>query len=292
MSDVAPGWWQASDGQWYPPDTHPDYEPQPAPAVPTRPADLAPKQVPNTPESTDDAEVGDDGDPEDDDPTYVDADGVDWWWDGRLWNYWGDDDWIEFPGQLPAGLIEVDESVPLNLRPMPSGYGRAADGRIYPLGPGGPASPTSAAAVVRAPDSTVPAGGWLAIAGGLILAIGTLLPWVTLGLGNLTRNGFQMGQNDSVSIDGPLLLTLGVVTVIIGITRLTGTAMPAWIARSTIWTGLIAGISLWADHSGLQDLVSKAQGLQITAAIGYGYWICAVGAGIAVVAGFVLNSND
>jgi hypothetical protein len=25
-----PGWWQASDGRWYPPETRPDYRPPPA----------------------------------------------------------------------------------------------------------------------------------------------------------------------------------------------------------------------------------------------------------------------
>ena len=29
MSDTSqgPGWWQASDGKWYPPETHPQYAP-------------------------------------------------------------------------------------------------------------------------------------------------------------------------------------------------------------------------------------------------------------------------
>jgi hypothetical protein len=27
-----PGWWQASDGRWYPPETHPSYQPPPGPA--------------------------------------------------------------------------------------------------------------------------------------------------------------------------------------------------------------------------------------------------------------------
>jgi hypothetical protein len=47
MSDVAsgPGWWMASDGKWYPPETHPDFRPQwsalpgafdgPGPSLPT-----------------------------------------------------------------------------------------------------------------------------------------------------------------------------------------------------------------------------------------------------------------
>lgn len=28
-----PGWWQASDDKWYPPETHPDYRPPPPPAT-------------------------------------------------------------------------------------------------------------------------------------------------------------------------------------------------------------------------------------------------------------------
>jgi hypothetical protein len=37
MSDhsLGPGWWYASDGKWYPPETHPDHR-QPPPAPPRR----------------------------------------------------------------------------------------------------------------------------------------------------------------------------------------------------------------------------------------------------------------
>jgi len=44
MSDVSQGagWWRASDGKWYPPESHPDYgAPQPHPA----PASNAPEQL-------------------------------------------------------------------------------------------------------------------------------------------------------------------------------------------------------------------------------------------------------
>ena len=39
MSDVSqgPGWWEASDDKWYPPEEHPDYRP-PRPPPPPRPA--------------------------------------------------------------------------------------------------------------------------------------------------------------------------------------------------------------------------------------------------------------
>lgn len=37
MSDApqSPGWWQASDGKWYPPETHPDYQRSTLPPPPT-----------------------------------------------------------------------------------------------------------------------------------------------------------------------------------------------------------------------------------------------------------------
>ncbi|MCL4423034.1 MAG: DUF4234 domain-containing protein [Actinobacteria bacterium] len=36
MSDVSqgPGWWQATDGRWYPPENHPQYQPPPPPPQP------------------------------------------------------------------------------------------------------------------------------------------------------------------------------------------------------------------------------------------------------------------
>ena len=46
MSDQSegPGWWQASDGKWYSPETHPDYRPPPPP-----PSNAPPPPQPATP---------------------------------------------------------------------------------------------------------------------------------------------------------------------------------------------------------------------------------------------------
>ncbi len=49
MSDVSqgPGWWQASDLKWYPPELHPDYvAPLPPPPTPPPPAELPPPPMP------------------------------------------------------------------------------------------------------------------------------------------------------------------------------------------------------------------------------------------------------
>lgn len=141
-------------------------------------------------------------------------------------------------------------------------------------------------------SSTTPAGGWLAIAGGLLIAVGTFLPWMTFGLGTISRNGFQLGANDALTAAGPVLAILGIVTVIIGITRLTGTVMPSWLQRSTIVSGLAAGVVVAVNWSGIHQVVENAQGSGISAAIGYGYWVCALGAVVAVAAGFVLRSDN
>jgi hypothetical protein len=43
-----PGWWQAVDGQWYPPERHPNYRAQPAPRMTTfaAPPTVAPPPTP------------------------------------------------------------------------------------------------------------------------------------------------------------------------------------------------------------------------------------------------------
>lgn len=49
MSDTSQGdgWWMASNGKWYPPETHPDYEPPPPPPPP--PPAPPPPQAPPPP---------------------------------------------------------------------------------------------------------------------------------------------------------------------------------------------------------------------------------------------------
>lgn len=52
MSDVSlgTGWWQASDGKWYPPEQHPNYRPPPpSPAPSVDPPEQAVAAAPSTP---------------------------------------------------------------------------------------------------------------------------------------------------------------------------------------------------------------------------------------------------
>ena len=55
MSDLpqGEGWWEASDGKWYPPEKHPDYRPPPPPpedpAIPPEPDPGRPRTTPTEP---------------------------------------------------------------------------------------------------------------------------------------------------------------------------------------------------------------------------------------------------
>lgn len=62
MSDVAqgPGWWQASDSRWYPPEQHPSYRPPPPVA---HPVPQAPSPVPQQPYVHATTDVGKDRSP-------------------------------------------------------------------------------------------------------------------------------------------------------------------------------------------------------------------------------------
>ena len=59
------------------------------------------EQEPETSES----EVSDN----DEDPTYVDVEGVEWWWDGSSWNCWVAETWVPVPGIDPIGLVDADQ---------------------------------------------------------------------------------------------------------------------------------------------------------------------------------------
>ena len=86
----------------------------------------------------------------------------------------------------------------------------------------------------------MPAGAWLAIIGGLLIGISAFLPWLTATalIDHVSRNGFQLGNNFGFSADGVVCIILGVVTVLVGIARLTNSATPRFLQRSAIVTGI------------------------------------------------------
>jgi hypothetical protein len=75
---------------------------------------------------------------------------------------------------------------------------------------------------LRATDASQ-MGGWLAIIGGLLVAIGAFLPWFTGTVivgSSFNPNGFQLGNQNALTFDGPVCLLLAIVMLVIGILRL------------------------------------------------------------------------
>lgn len=144
--------------------------------------------------------------------------------------------------------------------------------------------------------STLPAGAWLAIVAGAFMALGGFLPWGTANtvlLGTINRNAFQLGNNFGFSIDGVIALGLGIVTAIIGVTRLTKTAMPRYLQRSPLVTGIVAVILVIVDAPGINSWASQLNNSSgaTSAGIGYGLWLVAFAGALAVVAGLTPRSR-
>ena len=155
--------------------------------------------------------------------------------------------------------------------------------------------PPTATTAVRT-TSTVPAGAWIAIVGGVLMAVSSFLPWMTahVFLATINRNSFQLGNNFGFSPDGLILIGLGLVTVIVGITRLVGSAMPRYIQRSTIVTGigaLLVAINRGPSIHDLANNVSSASQGIASASIGYGLWIAGLAGVVAIVGGLVLRAK-
>jgi hypothetical protein len=145
-------------------------------------------------------------------------------------------------------------------------------------------------------SDTTPSGAWLAIVGGVLMVIGTVTPWFSdtaLGI-SISRDAFQLGTKDALTFDGPVILLLGIVTIVIGVSRLTRTAPPRFLQRSSIVTAIVVAIVLINRYSGIHDLVKQINsGSSLAvASIGYGFWVCAAGAVAALIGGFVLRGAN
>jgi hypothetical protein len=157
-----------------------------------------------------------------------------------------------------------------------------------------PESPPTAA---QPPESPPPAGlvrnqivpGATMIGlGGLLIVLGSFLPWLTATapfVGTITRKGMEGG-------DGIITLILGVVTILIGVSQLTATQMPALLQRSSIVTGVITGAVAIYDYVEVQRRIEdvKEQTELISASVGAGIWTLIVGAILAIVGGMVVRN--
>ncbi len=135
---------------------------------------------------------------------------------------------------------------------------------------------------------------WTVVAAGVLVALGSLLAWMTAtaGIISLSRNAFQMGDHESMTADGPIVMVLGLVLVGIGVARLTNTSMPRFVQRSPIIVGLGVGLVLGCDYHSIHQWALSLNSSGALGSVGTGFWVCCVGDALAIVAGIGLMSSE
>jgi hypothetical protein len=92
--------------------------------------------------------------------------------------------------------------------------------------------------------------------------------------------------------DGIITLILGVVTILISVSQLTATRLPALLQRSSIATGIITGAVAIYDYVDVQRRIQdvKEQTELISASVGAGIWTLIVSAILAIVGGVLVRN--
>jgi hypothetical protein len=150
-----------------------------------------------------------------------------------------------------------------------------------PQEPNAPAPPSG---VMRNP--VVPAATLIGL-GGLLLILGSFLPWLTFTVaftGTISHSGMEGGA-------GIVTLVLGVVTLLIGVTTLTGTQMPSFLQGSPIVTGSIAFVVAWIDYGQVQRRITSAKAASelVSGSAGAGLWTLFVGAAVTIAGGALIS---
>jgi hypothetical protein len=246
-------WWIAGDGKWYPPQFHPDYV---APVTP--PPSPVTEPVPS------------------EEPVFTPA-----------------------PPATIAAPVPTLPTVPT----VPAGWWLAADGQWYPPErhpdyhpppPPSPFPPSTSPAVMTSSANALQAGAWITIIGSVLLGLGTILPWVhaTAGLLTVDRNAFQLGNQEALTFTGPVLIILAIIGIAIGVARLTRSDVPRGIQRSPVVLGIgMVAVTAFSYPIRPAGLTSSIAGVDITWAISYGFWLCAIGGVVVFFGGLSLRSS-
>jgi hypothetical protein len=126
---------------------------------------------------------------------------------------------------------------------------------------------------------------WLVIAGGAMVAVGSLMPWVstTTVFGSINRSAWQFGSGLSDDGTGPLLLIVGLLLASVGWAMLGGRARRYGSKRTAIVIEAILLLLLILIFKPLIDFVNQGGTKFTVGSIGIGYWISVVGTLVALV---------
>jgi hypothetical protein len=126
--------------------------------------------------------------------------------------------------------------------------------------------------------------------GGLLIVLGSFLPWLTATVpfaGTITTNGMQGGG------DGIITLALGILTILIGVAQLTAN-LPARWQMSAVVTGILTGCVAIVAYNNVQDRIETVKGQSdlVAASVGAGIWTLFVGAAFAIAGGWFARTGS
>ena len=114
--------------------------------------------------------------------------------------------------------------------------------------------------------------------GGLLVAVGSFLPWITVSsLFSLSRSGLDGGG------DGIFTLGIGVVLVLVAVVSFAGAGL-GWYSRLL---GLLGGLGAVAiatmDGSDLANRLATVSSAYVSGSVGMGIYVVAIGGGVAIL---------
>jgi hypothetical protein len=121
----------------------------------------------------------------------------------------------------------------------------------------------------------------LVIAGGFVVALSSLLPWIswTVAVNTVNQTAWQLGRHFE---DGLIVLIVGLVIVMIGIAHLASSLLEGSATEFTVafLVTCLAGLTIsYASLSRLANLHGAAANWNA----GLGYWLCLSGIVIALI---------
>ena len=139
------------------------------------------------------------------------------------------------------------------------------------------------------------ASATLALTGGGLIAASSVMPWfiVALGAGQVVRNGFQLGNDLSFSVDGMIVVVAGLTSMTVGVRQLRKSASATSWACLPIAAGL-AALAVAADQlPSLESLGIHVEALYGggSAGPGYGLDVLIAGAGLAIASGVLARGQ-
>jgi hypothetical protein len=118
--------------------------------------------------------------------------------------------------------------------------------------------------------------GWWLLIGGALVGVGSFMPWIAAStiFGTVTQSG--------MSGDGVFTLAAGVIIGFVGGMLLSG-SLATRFTRSLLWTAIVLVTLVWIfDFIDIRNRVELVDTAFSTGSVGYGMWLMAVGAVVAV----------